>query len=135
MESELVASHIRSLQAQHLFDVPSSDKHTVKPWFQGKISFSPEVPNLTSNGFPLLGGRLDYIAGQPAAALVYGRGKHAINVFVVPMTTNVHSNGDEEEGGYHVTHWAEHGLDYWVVSDTDKENLDLFGRAYRAATP
>jgi len=116
LEAELVAGHIRSLQASHLFDVPSSDRHTVKPWFQGKLDFSPDVPNLASDGFPLLGGRLDYIGGHPAAALVYARGKHTINVFVLPLSP---SSATSDQDGYHIVRWTEHNLTYFAVSDTD----------------
>jgi anti-sigma factor RsiW len=128
--SELVSGHIRSMQASHLYDVPSSDKHTVKPWFQGKLDFSPDVPNLASDGFPLLGGRLDYIAGHPAAALVYARGKHKINVFVFPHS--VSQLGTDGEDGYHLVRWTEHGLDYYAVSDTDA--LPAFRDRFISAT-
>lgn len=130
IESEVVSGHIRSMQASHLFDVPSSDKHTVKPWFQGKLDFSPDVPNLASDGYPLLGGRLDYIGGHPAAALVYARGKHKINVFVLPHTQAV--GAVMNEGGYHVVGWVEHGLDYYAVSDTD--SLHEFRYKFVSAT-
>ena len=116
--SDLVSGHIRSLQAQHLFDVPSSDRHTVKPWFQGRLNFSPDVPNLASDGFPLVGGRLDTIGGHPVAALVYMRGKHTINVFVMPAVSGSQVSS-ASQSGYHLIHWSEHGLEYWAVSDTD----------------
>jgi len=132
IEAELVSDHIRSLQASHIFDVPSSDRHTVKPWFQGKLDFPPDVPNLASAGFPLLGGRLDYVAGHPAAALVYARGKHTINVFVLPISQVSTPSEKSGQGGYHVLEWTEHGLTYCAVSDTDA--LPNFRDAFLTAT-
>jgi anti-sigma factor RsiW len=130
LQAELVSGHIRSMQASHLFDVASSDRHTVKPWFQGKLDFSPEVPNLAPEGFPLVGGRLDYIAGHPAAALVYSRGKHTINVFV--LSASQITPGAMDQDGYHIAHWTEHGLDYYAVSDTDA--LTEFRERFLSAT-
>jgi len=132
IDAELVSAHIRSLQANHLFDVLSTDQHTVKPWFQGKLDFSPSVPNLTSSGFPLVGGRLDYIGGRPTAALIYKRGKHIINVFVRPTP----SDSETENGtidGYHIVIWTSKRIEYSVVSDADFAALDEFSNAFRTA--
>jgi len=132
LESELVADHFRSLQANHLFDVPSSDKHTVKPWFQGKIDFSPNVPDLKNVGFPLLGGRLDYLDHRPVAALVYGRAKHVINVFVIHRTSSG-SGSSSGADGYHLVRWLDGDLEYWAVSDLNASELEDFVKAFRAA--
>lgn len=131
---ELVSAHVRSLMAGHLTDVASSDRHTVKPWFNGRIDVSPPVPDLAEHGFPLVGGRLDYVAERPVAALVYRRDRHVINLFV-------HSDPAAEAGapslaerhGYSVLRWSRPGLVVWVVSDLNHEELEAFARLWAAA--
>lgn len=128
LAAELVGDHVRSLMATHLIDVASSDRHTVKPWFLGKVDFAPTVPDLDASGYPLLGGRLDYVAGHPVAALVYGKQKHIINVFVMPEREAASS----EVNGYNIVHWRLGDLDYWAVSDVPREDLAAFEKAFRA---
>lgn len=105
LASEIVDSHVRSLQPGHLIDVPSSDRHTVKPWFQGKLDFSPAVPDLSTQGWTLVGGRLDYLDNRPVAALVYQRGKHDINVYIWPSGKDGGGVQQSESRGYQVLHW------------------------------
>ena len=123
----VMAAHIRSLQAEHLIDVTSADTHTVKPWFRGKLDFSPLVPNLTQQGFELIGGRLDYLDDRPAAGLVYRHGKHVINVFTWPATdgqnTAIHRQSRQ---GFNIRNWQESGMNYWAISDISDDQLDQF---------
>ena len=130
MAQAVVDSHVRALMGEHLFDVRSTDQHTVKPWFLGKVDFSPPVEDLAAIGFPLTGGRLDYIAGRPAAALVYARGQHTINLFVWPEeSTGASSMNGRSIRGFHVRHWTRGGLSFWAVSDLNDVELDQFARA------
>jgi anti-sigma factor (TIGR02949 family) len=119
-----VDAPLRSLQPGHLYDVPSSDQHTVKPWFDGKIDFAPNVRDFTDAGFPLLGGRLDVIDGQSTAALVYGRRKHIINVFVIESQRVPALTGSGDQHGYHWLTWQSNGLTYIAVSDVSSSDLD-----------
>jgi anti-sigma factor RsiW len=130
--SAVLAGHIRSLQAEHLIDVPSSDRHTVKPWFQGKLDFSPPVPDLSELGWTLIGGRLDYVDGQPVAVIVYKRKLHNINVFVWPNHGSADSAIKQEDAqGYQIFHWNGAEMTYWVVSDLNNAELLELARALR----
>ena len=125
----VLSSHLRSLMADHLVDVASSDRHTVKPWFAGRLAFSPTVVDLAAEGFPLAGGRLDYLDGHPAAALVYRRREHTINVFVWPTTVDAAPLATRDDPrGYHVVHWTRDRMAYWAVSDVAVSELDEFAK-------
>jgi anti-sigma factor RsiW len=120
-------NHLRSLLAAHLVDVLSSDQHTVKPSFDGKIDFAPVVRDLSGNGFPFLGGRLDYLDGKTVVALVYHRNKHPINLFITPAPTNRNSSLTViTRRGYSVLSWTNNGMNYWAVSDLNEAELRQF---------
>ena len=133
--ADLVDTHVRSLMAAHLTDVQSSDHHTVKPWFAGKVTFAPSVPELQPQGFPLVGGRVEFVNGRTAAALVYGRGLHTINLFIWPATPSDEGNRSATHGGYSLVHWTARGLSYWAVSDAAPAELDAFEKAFTSSTP
>jgi anti-sigma factor RsiW len=128
----VIAGHVRSLQANHLFDVPSSDRHTVKPWFKGKLDFSPEVPDLAAGGFALSGGRLDYLLDRPVAALVYTHRNHTINLFTWPAgNENDKPVRSYAQQGFHIRHWQQSGMTYWAISDLNDHELDEFARLFQ----
>lgn len=131
---EMVTAHLRSLQGEHLIDVQSSDQHTVKPWFNGKLDVAPPVIDLTGQGFTLIGGRLDYADAKPLAAIVYRRRVHIINLFCSPAPMAAHRAATMQSlHGYNVRSWTENGLNLWAVSDLNPEELTEFGEKFEAA--
>lgn len=135
LTDELVADHVRSTLASHLVDVESSDRHTVKPWFNGRLDFAPPVVDLAEQGFPLVGGRVDYLDGRVVAALVYRRNKHVINVFVRPEPKGLHRPAlVRPHEGYNLLRWTERGLEFWAVSDVEAGDLEALRDTFRTAT-
>jgi anti-sigma factor RsiW len=127
LAQEVISSHVRSLLATHLFDVPSTDQHTVKPWFDGKLKFSPPVHDFADRGFRLTGGRLDYLNGREVAALVYQRRLHIINLFIWPSASGRNTAaGSFTKDGYNVLHWERDGFAFWAVSDVNADDLRAF---------
>jgi anti-sigma factor RsiW len=135
LATQLIASHVRSLMADHLTDVASSDQHTVKPWLDTKLDFAPPVVDLSSEGFPLIGGRLDYLDNRPVAALVYGRRKHFINLFVWPAASDeAKAPKTITREGYQLLHWADSDFNYWAVSDVNVNDLQTFKQQFETLT-
>src|SRR5262249_12658395 len=130
LTQELVASHVRSqMLPSHRFDVASSDPHTVKPWFEGKLDYSPPVKDLTARAFPLVGGLLDCLRDRPVAALVYQRRKHTINLFIWPSAPGSDAAIKRvERQGYHMYQWSHSGMTFWAVSDLNDRELQEFVR-------
>ena len=134
IESEIVSAHLRSLQAGHLTDVISTDQHTVKPWFNGKLDVSPPVIDLTTQGFTLIGGRLDYVDARAIGAVVYRRRAHVINLFVAQTSnTEHHAAKIETIQGFNIRRWSDRGLNFWAVSDIGADELAEFGDKFEAA--
>ncbi len=135
MADEVVASHVRSLLAGHPSDVVSTDRHTVKPWFDGRLDYAPEVVDLAAAGYPLAGGRLDYLGGRPVAALVYRAGAHLINVFTWPVAAaGAEPPAESVRRGYRVVHWTAGSMTFWAVSDAAPGTLHDFADRLSRAT-
>jgi mycothiol system anti-sigma-R factor len=135
LATQLIASHVRSLMANHLTDVPSSDQHTVKPWLDAKLDFAGPVVDLSSEGFPLIGGRLDYLDNHPVAALVYQRRKHFINLFVWPAASGATTTPKAiSRQGYQLLHWVDSDFNYWAVSDVSDNDLQTFKQTFEKQT-
>src|SRR5437660_3973923 len=131
LATQLIASHVRSLMANHLTDVASSDQHTVKPWLDAKLDFAPAVVDLSEKGFPLVGGRLDYLDNRPVAALIYQRRKHFINLFVWPAVSDAAgATKAMTRQGYQLSHWIHSDLNYWAVSDINEKELQEFKQLF-----
>lgn len=131
---EVAEAHIRSLLAEHRTDVASTDRHTVKPWFTGRLDYAPPVPDLSGDGFELAGGRLDYLADRPVSALVYERRRHAINLFVWPTASAETEPVQEAKKGYTLYHWQHGGMTWWAVSDLNAAELGEFVAGVRERT-
>jgi anti-sigma factor RsiW len=136
LATQLIASHVRSLMANHLTDVASSDQHTVKPWLDAKLDFAPAVVDLSQKGFPLIGGRLDYLDNKPVAALIYQRRKHFINLFVWPAGSDATTSTKAmTRQGYQLLHWVDSDFNYWIVSDINEKELQEFKQLFEAEIP
>ena len=135
LAEDLVASHVRSLMADHLSDVASSDQHTVKPWFSGKLDYAPPVQDFANQGFALAGGRIDYVDHRAVAALVYRHKEHVINAFVWPGAQANSSVRRHSRRGFNIIEWNADGMRYWVVSDVSQADLEAFASLARAPLP
>lgn len=130
LDVDLVADHVRALQSGAVAEVLSSDRHTVKPWFQGRLDYAPPVYDLASEGFPLIGGRIERVRGDAVATLAYGHNRHAIDLFVWPSSDQV-APVSQVQRGFNVVRWADGSMQYWVVSDMDHEEIATFTKLWR----
>jgi len=130
---EVVSSHARSLMVDHVSDVASADRDTVRSWFRGKLDYSPAVADMSRHGYGLVGGRLDYVGGRPVAAVVYSRAKHLVNVFACPLGNGAVSAGRFARRGFNAVAWTDSRMQYWVVADLDSEELERFATGLRRA--
>jgi len=131
LDSELVGDHVRALRTGPLFEVASSDRHTVKPWFQGRIDYAPPVFDFAAEGFPLKGGRIEHVGGNSVATLAYARDLHMIDLFIWPSDTKI----DPVRGvnrGFNIVHWADGSMQYWAVSDVEGAELQRFAQLWKA---
>jgi anti-sigma factor RsiW len=135
ISEQVIAGYARSALTSHITDVATSDQHTVKPWLSGKLDFSPPVTDLTTAGFPLVGGRLDYLDGRAVATLVYRHRQHLINLFVWPDSKSGKPTAMQSlsKHGYHLLHWADADMTYWAISDVDPADLKIFAETYAKA--
>ena len=130
---DVVSAHVRSLQVEHLTDVQTSDQHTVKPWFNGKVDVAPPVVDLTAQGFRLIGGRLDYLDGKAVASIVYRRRMHVINLFIAQGALSEPQGAKiDKVQGFNIRHWNAQGLEFWAVSDIDAAELQEFVEKFEA---
>lgn len=130
VDADLVADHVRALQSGAVAEVLSTDRHTVKPWFQGRLDYAPPVYDLASDGFPLVGGRIEHVRGNAVATLAYSRNRHVVDLFVWPSserTTPVR----QVRRGFNVVHWADGSMQYWAVSDMDRQEIESFTRLWQ----
>jgi len=133
---EITASHVRSLiVASHIMDVVSTDQHTVKPWFDGKLDFAPPVTNFAAQDFPLVGGRIDYINGRNVAVLIYQKRKHFINVFIWPAAGGGESPRTTAKNGYNIVNWNDAGMTFWAVSDVAPDDLQTLAGLFEKGAP
>lgn len=133
LAAQVLSSHVRSLMPDHLTDIRSSDQHNVKPWFNGRLDYSPNVPRFDDQGYPLIGGRLDYVADRPVAVVVYGRRQHMINVFSWPTPGGDETLEKSSANGYQMLHWRSRGVEKWVVSDLNAGELTSFAKLIQSA--
>lgn len=133
LASDIVSSHVRALLSQHPIDVISTDEHTVKPWFNGKLDYAPPVVDLAAQGFPLVGGRIDYVDHRVVAVLVYRYQKHPIDLYVFPDNGRSGSPGAWTKDGYALAHWRADGMAYWAITDAEPAHLRTFQLAIQAA--
>jgi anti-sigma factor RsiW len=132
-EQTVLDGHLRALQSGHLYDVASSDQHTVKPWFNGRLDFAPQVKDLAAQGFPLKGGRLDIVNGRAVAALVYNHAKHIIDVYLIHKQNADERPREATRNGYNIISWSDGEVVYWAVSDLNQKELSEFVRDWRTA--
>jgi len=130
MDADLVADHVRALQVGPLTEVVSTDRHTVKPWFQGRLDYAPPVFDLAADGFPLMGGRIEHVRGNVVATLAYARERHVIDVFVWPSTAQ-QAPARSMRKGFNVLHWSDGSMQYWAVSDLERAEMERFARLWR----
>ena len=130
VDADLVAGHVRALQSGSVAEVLSSDRHTVKPWFQGRLDYAPPVYDLASDGFPLIGGRIEHVRGDAVATLAYGHNRHVVDLFVWPSSEHV-APVRQLRRGFNVVHWADGSMQYWAVSDMDRAEIESFTRLWQ----